>query len=859
MAKPYRPRRWRPALPDPAACLLLSKTLDLSPVTAQVLYNRGLATPEAAHAFLTAGRDQILDPFLLKDMDRAVRIIRQRLADGGPIMVYGDYDVDGVTGTTILVLALRALGAAVEYYIPNRFSEGYGLNVAALQEIRQRGHDFVISVDTGVSAVAEAEAAKAMGMTLLVSDHHEPGPTLPDVPALVNPKRPDCAYPFKGLSGVGVAFKLALALETPGVWELLDIVTLGTIADMVPLVGENRAIVREGLAALGNTRRPGLRALMDVCGIKQPVTATHIAFALGPRINALGRMGSAMAGVDLLTTNDLGRAYELARHLDAENQSRQEVEGAILQEALAQAERLPADQREYVLVLAGEGWHHGVVGICASRVLEAYHRPSILLSIDGDQVRGSARSIPAFHMHRALLATSDLFSKFGGHAMAAGMTLKRREDVAVLRERLNALGQAWLRPEDLVPELSVDAYIGLGQVTEAFLGELHSLEPHGIGNPTPLFAVRDLTVADCRTMGKEEQHLRLLLKGQGTALEAVGWNLAPARPDPTALVQVAGFPEMDTYQGRSRLRLTLRDVQVIRSMGDRGFPVNVAVQPELSAGACLAWDPLEGLVASPRPSAAWVVDARGERLAAALESLNGAHAEVAAAAEVDESDHESPAPTRRIYLEALAQPAGSRILVRVCSPWAAAALAADLQGAAPMLRERVLLWLPGQPEPAGGSIIVAPYGSEARGEYGDIALYHPPYHFGHVPTHGRVHLLWEPDDWELNETALGWPYPDRDLLVQAYKQMKAGNMSATALTDSLGELPGPWNQLRLDSALDVFREMGVLTASGVLNGSNGAGGKFQLEASARYTLGTRGRTVLAQLNAHDWPESFQRL
>lgn len=301
VAKPFRPMRWRLAMPDPAGCWLLSRSHNLSTVTAQVLYNRGVTTPDLAQQFLSAGRAQILDPFLLKDMDRAVAIIHNRIASGRSIMVYGDYDVDGVTGTTILVLALRALGAQVDYYIPDRFSEGYGLNVAAITELNQRGHDFILSVDTGISAVHEAEVARSLGMTLVVTDHHEPGPELPYADALINPKRRDCTYPFKGLSGVGVAFKLALALEAPNAWDLLDIVALGTIADMVPLTGENRAIVREGLGALGSTSRLGLRALMEVAGVKQPVTATHIGFALGPRINAMGRMGSAMQGVELLT------------------------------------------------------------------------------------------------------------------------------------------------------------------------------------------------------------------------------------------------------------------------------------------------------------------------------------------------------------------------------------------------------------------------------------------------------------------------------------------------------------------------------------------------------------------------------
>jgi single-stranded-DNA-specific exonuclease len=864
LAKPYKARRWRPALPDPAACWLLSRELSLSPITAQVLYNRGLTTPEAAHAFLTAGREQILDPFRLKDMDRAVDLIRRRIASGRPIIVYGDYDVDGVTGTTILVLALRALGATVEYYIPDRFKEGYGLNVAALQELHARGHDFVLSVDTGVSAVKEAEAAKTLGMTLVISDHHEPGPVLPDVPALINPKRPDCTYPFKGLSGVGVAFKLALALEAPGAWDLLDVVTLGTIADMVPLVGENRAIVREGLAALGATRRPGLRALMEVAGVKTPVTATHIGFSLGPRINALGRMGNAGQGVELLVTEDPVRAMELARHLDEENRSRQEVEATILQEALAQAERLSPQEKEYVLVLAGEGWHHGVVGICASRVLEAYHRPSILLSIDGEEVRGSARSIPAFHMHRALLQVSDLFTKFGGHAAAAGMTLKRREDLPVLRERLNRIGAAWLRPEDLVAEVRIDATIGLNDVTDSLVAELQQLEPHGIGNPAPLFAVEDVRVADARTIGKEGNHLKLLLKGAkaGPMMEAVGWGLAPAKPAVTARVQVACQPEYDTYQGRHSLRLTMKDVQVLSSPDGGGMPVNVAAVPFVTEQACLAWDPLLGLTGSGarRATGALVVDAREHRLEQALAALNAPEAEVAAAAEAPQEDeHEPPELSRRLYLEALSAPAGSRLLVLTASPWAAAEVAADLQQAMPDRRREILLWLPGEPEPAGGAIVVAPYGPAPAGSYSDTVLYHPPYHVGQMPG-GRVHLLWQKGDWALAEAALNWPYPDREVLVQLFRLLKSGEARLESLARAISEPPGPWNHLRWESAISVLREVGLIGAAGQLVATNGNGGtKIDLEISARYRQGLEGRRAVAALRADDWPDGSEAL
>lgn len=851
MAKPYRPRRWRPVLPDPAGCLLLSKTLNVSPITAQVLYNRGLTTPEAAQQFLTAGREQILDPFLLKDMDRATRAIRERIASRRPIIIYGDYDVDGVTGTTILVLALRALGATVEYYIPNRFTEGYGLNVGALEELHRRGHDFVLSVDTGVTAVNEAEAAKTLGMTLVVSDHHEPGPVLPDVAALINPKRPDCSYPFKGLSGVGVAFKLALALGAPNAWDLLDIVTLGTIADMVPLVGENRAIVREGLARLSATTRPGLRALMEVAGVKEPVTATHIGFALGPRINALGRMGSAMQGVELLTTEDPHRAQELARHLDEENKSRQEVEAAILQEAMAQAEfQSPAD-KEFVLVLAGEGWHHGVVGICASRVLESFYRPAILLSVEGDEARGSARSIPAFHMHRALLQVSDLFTKFGGHAAAAGMTLKRREDVPVLRERLNRIASQWLREEDLIPELTIDAYIGLDQVTDDLLAELRTLEPHGIGNPAPVFATRDLLVMDSRTMGKEQQHLKLMVRGGLTNMEAVGWNLAPAKPSMASRVQVAFHPEVDTYQGRHRLRLTMRDVQVIDSADDAGFPVKMASLPELTAEGCQAWDPFADLGAAGGYGTC--IDARDAKLLAVLQDMAAPQADVAATGE-EAGEHEKPEPTRLLYLEALLAPAGSRLLVYTASPWAAARLTAELCAAMPDRRQAIRLWRPGEPEPQGADLVVAPYGVAPAGDYTDTVLYHPPYHIGQGRGK-RVHLLWVGSDWELAEASLAWPYPDRDLLVQLYKLLKAGTVTAESLAAATGEVPGPWNSLRLQAGLVVFRELGLLDEFGQLRAHNG-GGKFQLESSNRYGRGMAGRTAFAQLRAGDWPRAL---
>lgn len=814
-----------------------------------MLINRGLTTPEAAHAFLTPGRGQIHDPFRLKGMREAVDLIRARLRAGGPIMIYGDYDADGVTATATLVLALRALGAEVAYYIPDRFSEGYGLNAGALRAIRERGYDFVVTVDTGVAAVAEAQLARELGITLVVTDHHEPGPVLPDVPALVNPRQPHCPYPFKGLAGAGVAFKLALALEAPNVWDLLDIVTLGTVADLMPLVDENRSIVREGLALLGRTRRPGLHALMQVAGVQPPVTAGHVGFALGPRINALGRMSTAEAGVELLLTEDPDRAMELARRLDAENRARQEIEAAILEEALAQAAALPPEEREYALVLAGEGWHHGVVGICASRVLEVYHRPTVLLSVEGDEVRGSARSIPGFHIQRALLQMADLFTRFGGHAAAAGLSLRGRDLVPELRRRLNRLAAEWLQPEDLVPEQRVDAFVPLDQIDERLIAELADLEPFGLGNPAPVLATEGLRVVEGRAIGREGQHLKLFLQpgdgGLPAPVEAVGWNMAPVMPEPGQPIAVAYQPEINTYMGRSRIQLVLKDMKAAAG-GSR--PLR---PPRLTEAHCLAWDPAPSAPDGPLAAApAQVIDARGSRLAERLAAMAAPGAEVAAAGADTGADTEDELggpgedeDPKLLYLASLCRPDGARVLALAGSPWAAAALAERLERLGPEMRQAVALWLPGEPEPEAGRLVVAAHGQVGRGAYSDVVLWHPPYAAQRYPGE-RVHLLWDDEDWARAEEAIGWPCPDRDVLVHLYRLLQAGEASAPALARRLGELPGPWNRLRYESGMAIFREIGLVDGAGRLSAAPGV--RFDLEASPRYR---RGQEIRAQLAA----------
>lgn len=840
MARAYRARRWTVAAVDPAVCLELVQGLGITPVTAQILYNRGLTTPEAAREFLECGRQRLHDPFLLRDMDRAAGLLKEHAAAGRPILVYGDYDVDGVTGTAILVEVLRRLGARVDYRIPNRFAEGYGLNLAAVRQAAAEGYACILSVDTGISALAEAAAARELGLCLVVTDHHEPGPELPAAAAVVNPKRPDCSYPFKGLAGAGVAFKLAQALlgrDDPFLWDLLDIVALATVADMVPLVGENRSLVKEGLARLAQPRRPGLAALKEVSGLErsQAVSAGHIAFGLGPRLNALGRMGDARAGVELLLTPDPERALELARHLDAENRSRQETEAAILAEALAQWEQQRPEEKEFCIVLAGEGWHPGVVGICAAKVVEHAYRPAILLSVSGDEARGSARSIPGFHMYRALYACRDLFTRFGGHAMAAGMTLAAR-DVPELRARLNRLAQEWLTPDDLTPRLEVDACVLPEQVDAALAAELARLEPYGLGNPPPVLALGDLAVVESRPVGKEAKHLKLRLRAGERVYDAIGWGLAgpgaPGALPPGARVQVAFQPELNEWNGNRRLQLVLADLR----------PGASAPQGELEA-ALLAWDPLADLGAEPPAAPApWP----------ALPLPEPAEGAEGPATPVD-------------GVAALA--ARGRVLVLCNSPWALAPVAAALGEALRPLGGAVQVWLPGRPCPAPAphrpEAVLAAWGTPLApaGAFAAAVAWHPPFHLGQALAAGQaagaVYAAWQPRDPDLAGVLLGWPYPGRPELVRLFKLLREqpGPIRpadlAARLAGSGHEPVGPWNRLRVHAGARVLAEIGLVGGLAgdflhILPRADDQRGKMNLEDSPRYRRGLAGRAALAR-------------
>jgi single-stranded-DNA-specific exonuclease len=836
----------------------LSRTLGISTTLASLLVLRGLHTPAAAAEFLDAGRHQLHDPFLLKDMDKAVRLIEDHLQTREPFLVYGDYDVDGVTATTIVVQTLRYLGAPVTYHIPNRFTEGYGLNEEALRRYRAEGFRFILSVDTGISALQEADLARQLGFTLVITDHHEPGPVLPRADAVINPKRPDCPYPFKGLSGGGVAFKLATALlgpDHPLVSELLDVVALGTIADVMPLVGENRALVKEGLQALAVTQRVGLRALMEVAGVTDgKVTPTHVGFALGPRINALGRMGDASQGVELFLTDDPARARSLAELLDAENRHRQVVEQDILTEALAQAEAMPPDERDGALVLAGDGWHHGVVGIVASRMVETYYRPSILLAIDGDEAKGSARSIPGFHLFRALQQCEDLLLKYGGHAAAAGMTL-RTEHIPELRRRLNQLAREWIHPEDRIPRLQVDGWLHPGEFTADLVSELQRLEPFGAGNPAPLLASRNLVVQERREVGKEGGHLKLRLAAPGDRpVDGIGFGMAAAPVEAGHQVHVAGQPEVNVWNGTSRLQWMVKDLQVVGSGLGISEPEPVAIEH------LLGWDPARGLEAAP-------------------DRIGPATLPPVAAARAAEGEPHADEADARVSALAAAVAAGPVTLL-AASPWSAAVLAHELVPALRSLScmERPVLGLGGTcaaaggtgagagPDLAGARLLVTCHGL-AGGLPGDrrVVLWHPPYHAGAWAelVQGGALALWQPEDWQRVELSLGWVYPDRADLVALYKALsKAGARLRAQKVEELlldvaaawHEPVGAWTMRRLQAGLAIFAELGLVETDTDHRSAHmqrvrlrPTGDKMNLDQSAHFRRGVQLRAAFQAL------------
>ncbi|MCS7252147.1 MAG: single-stranded-DNA-specific exonuclease RecJ [Anaerolineae bacterium] len=556
-------RVWWLASPAPA---IVRAALGRWPALLQdLLYHRGITSEKAAEDFLarawSAG-----DPFLLKGMEQALERLEQVIAKGEPIVVYGDYDVDGVTATVMLVQVLEALGAHVFPYIPHRETEGYGLNEEALRGLAEAGIRVVITVDCGARAVAEAALARSLGLDLIVTDHHLPGAVLPDA-VLINPKQPDCPYPFKELAGVGVAYKLVQALKAlypHAAFEpedFLDLVALGTIADIVPLQGENRALVARGLEQLRTPARVGLQALYQVAGLEaSQVDPWAISFILAPRLNAAGRMEHALAAYRLLRTADPVEAMALAEELDRQNRARQALTQKI--EEAARAMAISEDRIPWLIFAASEAFRPGVVGLAAGRLTEAFYRPAVLISLVGEEGRGSARSIPEFHITEALDACADLLVRHGGHATAAGFVV-RRENLERLQKRLQELAAQALSTQELQPAIVVEAVLPLREVTWRLQEWIAWLEPYGYGNPSPRFLSRDVVVRSVRTVGHDGQHLRMVLTVPegGPVWDAVAFRQGGRTGEvgPGMRLDVVFEVRAERWNGEPRLTLLVED------------------------------------------------------------------------------------------------------------------------------------------------------------------------------------------------------------------------------------------------------------------------------------------------------------
>ena len=550
---PVPPLRWLVEDPPPELLVRsLASALSVSPTLANLLARRGLETAEQARRFLRPALDELADPFTLAGMAQAVETIRAAVRGGAGILVHGDYDVDGQCAAALLTRTLRLAGARVIPFLPHRLTDGYDLGPAGLRAARAAGAELIITCDCGITAVDAVRAAREQGIAVIVTDHHLPGPVLPDATAVIDPQRPDDTSGLRQLCGTGVAFKLvqalvpALGLPANLPYHFLDIVALATVADIVPLTGENRILVRHGLRLLAGSRWPGVRALIRVSGLEgKEIRAGHVGFILGPRLNAAGRVGDANEGLRLLLAEDEAEAEPLALRLERMNVERQALDQRMLEEAIEQVERDCDPERDTALVLASDRWHPGVVGIVASRVVERYGRPAFLIALEGELGRGSGRSISRFNLHSALTRCVDLLERYGGHHMAAGLTL-RRERLAEFRARFADVARDTLKTEDLGPEQRVDLVLDLGAVDADLERLCRHLEPCGMGNPSPVFGTRAVRLEGARRVGGG--HLKGTLADGGERLPAIGFNWADRAPQ-AERVDVAFRLEQNEWMG----------------------------------------------------------------------------------------------------------------------------------------------------------------------------------------------------------------------------------------------------------------------------------------------------------------------
>jgi single-stranded-DNA-specific exonuclease len=830
---------WMVKSPAPALSRILARKLGITPITAQILINRGIHTVEQGRGFLGSELARLHEPLLFKDMGKAVERILKAVEAGEKILVYGDYDADGITATALLVRVFRRLGAAVDCFVPNRLTDGYGLHIEVLQKACEEGTSLVITVDCGISDLAEIRWADENKLDLIVTDHHEPPEELPPAYALINPKCADSGYPFQELAGVGVALKLGQALldaagQGSEAWrDYLDLVCLGTIADIVPIHGENRILVKHGLTALAETRCPGIQALIEVSGIKNNIIGPReVGFGLAPRLNAAGRTGAPELALELLLTDHKDTALELAGRLNKANQDRQRIESDVLEEVLEMLGSDPAKGEAAVLALASENWHPGVIGIVASRLIGRFYRPALLISIEGEEGRGSARSIPGFNIYQALAHCREHLLDYGGHALAAGFTVKT-DGIENFFAALNDYAQKITGGKRLQPLLEIDGIVEMDQVSEKLISEINLLQPFGSANPSPLLSCRSAMLLESRGVGKDSAHLKMRLRGEHSVLDGIGFNLgayAEMFPQGEA-VDLAFVPDMNEYNGRRSVQLEVKDL---------GAPALYVLQDEPQDGNILA----EACFSPAGELAEDIEDLfMPEFLFTTMKDLGAADRPV------------QPKPERRAqdiqYLDCrnsgnrpcqLAQlaAAGEPTLVITSCAYQNIELAHYVQLSEPSLRGKVAYChyhtaaeiknkLASQFKAGKISVIFAtPAAAKAAGlSAGQVLLYHLPFGpetvafaAGCVTPGGKLHLLYGEDDFQENLEGLENLAPGREYLARLYqllrRERKENVLSNINILSSAMKGSGHphTSAYTLRTALAIFTELGLLSCTG---------------------------------------------
>ena len=561
--------RWSLLNPDQNTVSSVKKAFRTSEVIARVLANRNILNPNLARPFFTPNLDMLHNPYLMQDMDKAVERVLTNINSGKPIMVFGDYDVDGTTGAASLYLAFQKFGADVTYYIPDREKEGYGLSYHGIEVAKDIGIDLIITCDCGINAFVQVDFANEQNIDIIITDHHTTDTELPKAHAILNPKREDCEYPFKGLCGGGVAFKLITAigneLNIPltDYEEIIPLITLGTAADVVPIKDENRVIVHHGLNILENLEKPGLKTLLELAGLKGHISVGQLVFSIAPRINAAGRIGDANRAVELLVTDDQDKARLLAKELDNENKRRQIIQQAVVDEALLKVNAEADLKNENALVLANAGWHPGVVGIVASKIKEEFNRPTVIIALENGSGKGSARSVAGFDLYEALTACKTHLDDYGGHPMAAGLTLSNKKLEDFKKAFINFANER-LTEENLQATLTLDSEIALQDITPRFMEFLDKLSPYGPGNMRPKFAIRNAEIAGApKVIGKTGEHIRFKIRQGLKSCPAVGFGLSnkyemliTGQP-----VDIACVVETNEWQGNTSIQMNVRDIK----------------------------------------------------------------------------------------------------------------------------------------------------------------------------------------------------------------------------------------------------------------------------------------------------------